>query len=298
MIKIPRNSKILSISHYDFDGLAAQIVLGNVFENIYYINAGYHNINDILAMLSSYKDMYDFDYVFLTDISPDEESLLDKDKIILLDHHETAYKYHNPAKMRFISKKSCGALLTKNFVEKYYDIKLSHLDELVKLANDYDLWIHDYPMSKKINDLLPKYWAEKYRARFFDGDVNLREDEEEYLKRKEREFKAYCEDLEIKEYKTINGCVLKAHKFVNDVATKLIDEENYEIVLIRTKNGVSVRRNKLTECINVGEILSENGWGGGYSGAGGFQVQSDNEFKQIALQIEKILYEKCPEIRR
>ena len=31
MLKIPRDSKILSISHNDLDGCGSQIVLGNVF---------------------------------------------------------------------------------------------------------------------------------------------------------------------------------------------------------------------------------------------------------------------------
>ncbi len=46
--KIDTKSKILSISHNDLDGVVCQIILGQVYKNIHYINASFYKIDSIL----------------------------------------------------------------------------------------------------------------------------------------------------------------------------------------------------------------------------------------------------------
>ena len=45
MKKIPKNARILSVSHNDLDGVGCQILLGSVFRNIEYRNCSYYNID-------------------------------------------------------------------------------------------------------------------------------------------------------------------------------------------------------------------------------------------------------------
>jgi oligoribonuclease NrnB/cAMP/cGMP phosphodiesterase (DHH superfamily) len=63
---IPRDAKILNITHVDFDGCGCSIVLGNVFKNIRYKFSSFYNIDEKLE--STNYDEYD--YILLTDIHP------------------------------------------------------------------------------------------------------------------------------------------------------------------------------------------------------------------------------------
>src|SRR4051812_45137469 len=80
------NSKILSITHANcMDGTSCQICLDNVFKNLNCVGVKYNDIDSILTRLID-NNFEGYDFVFLTDISPQDANLLkDKNKIILLD---------------------------------------------------------------------------------------------------------------------------------------------------------------------------------------------------------------------
>ena len=152
MIAFNLDSKVMVLHHNDFDGCVASIIVGNVFKNVYYAPTEFYNIDKKMKLID-----YDaFDVVFVVDCHPSNVSYLDiSEKIILLDHHKSPY--HNPSKGRFVinDKKRSAGWVVKTFFEKKFKnlIDLSHLNRLVKLADDYDCWIKRFPLSTFIADM-------------------------------------------------------------------------------------------------------------------------------------------------
>ena len=297
---IKRTDKILSMSHSDADGVAAQIVLGNVFENITYNLYQFDKIDNALLTLDF--DLYD--HVFLTDIYPTSGKLLDRsDKIIYLDHHETGLPLHNPRRMRFVDVNQCGATITKSFVEAYFKIKIPYLDKFVFLIEDYDRWQHKDPFSRKFNALYGMYRfmnqdMSEYRKRFMHGNVLLTDEEVQYLERKDKEYHTNFDSLEMIEFNHIKGAfILNATEFLNEIAHDLMTNNGYRIIFLKNlkNDNVSLRHN--IQGFNAGELLVKHNLGGGHPFAAGFhEVDSEKLVKHI-LTIEKYLYVHFPEVR-
>jgi len=290
MKKIPLDSKILNISHNDLDGCVAQIVLGHVYDNITFINASFYKIDEILQSLDYDK----YDYVILTDIHPDDQrNMYLSDKIILLDHHESAKEYTDPAKMHYVVVGICGAKLTLRFVEKMYDMKLEHLHELVEITNDYDMWILNHPKSKQMNDLMfYKYRPDKFRQNFFDGRTTFTEEEEEWLEQRAIKFDKLYNGLSVFEFDKLNGCIAQSREFINEICDKLMNEESYNIVVIRNPSNGRVSVRHRIEGLNAGEILKVHGWGGGHALAAGFFSTDMNDFQDKIKILEEEIAEK------
>jgi len=291
---IPKDSKVLSISHNDLDGVVSQIVLGHVFKNITYLNTSFYKIDSVLESID--YDKYDF--VFLTDINPERKEKLDlSEKIILLDHHESALDANDPSKMHFVVVGKCAAYLTKKFVEKYYGVDLPHLDDIVRLTNDYDIWELKYPESKKLNDVMfYLYRPKKFREKFFDGRTTFTEAEEIWLKKRERDFERLYEELNIFEFEKINGCVVESKEFINEICEKLMNEESYTIVFCRNPYHGRVSIRHRIDGLNMGEILKNKGWGGGHSMSCGLFVNDINDFKNKTTILEEEISIKYPKI--
>ncbi len=289
MKQIPLDSKILSVSHNDLDGAAAQIVLANVYQNISFVNQAFYRIDSCLESIN--YDLYD--YVFLTDISPSKKEYLDiSDKIVLLDHHGSAQEYTDPSKHRYVVTGGCAAKLTKRFCEKMYGIDLSHLNDLVYLTNDYDLWIHDDPRSKMINDLMfYKYREKKFRDLFHNGRVEFTAEENTYLEERAKRYEKIYQAMDLYEFESINGCVVQEREFINEIAERLMKEEGYRFIVIRNPSHgrVSIRHN--LDDLDIGQVLKDLDWGGGHPKAAGMFSDSQKEFQERIQYIEKKVHE-------
>jgi len=284
---IPRESKVLSVSHNDWDGCYSQIILGNVYSDIQYLNVSFYKIDSIMESIEYHK----YDFVFLTDINPTNIKLLDlSDNIILLDHHESAIESNNPSKMHYVIPGQCAAKLTLRFVEKYYKIKLPYLYDHCEMVNDYDLWILKNPESKKLNDLMfYHYRPRKFRELFFDGRTTFNDEEKEWLEMREKEFERRYKALTVFDCDKINGCVVQSDEFINEICDKLMKEEGYEIIFCRNPvhGRVSIRHK--IEGLNVGEILKNLGFGGGHRDSAGLFCESINQFQERLEILENVI---------
>lgn len=287
MKKINRNSKILSLSHGDFDGIACQIVLGNVFPNIVYTNSEFYNIDKKMGSI----DYSQFDYVFVTDIHPDDPKLMDNDKVIMIDHHPSPH--HNPSKNRYAihDKNRCAAYLVKFFCDKLYpEVDLKHLDDLIMLADDYDTWKHKDPRCRDINELIKNFYdVDEFRDRFMTGDTVLNEKEVEYINDRHDKFNKLMDNLELFEFDEFKGCVVFADDFINDVADKLLKEQGYRLVVVRNpeKGRSSVRHN--IKGVHIGNILESHNYGGGHEFAAGFfERDSDAFYKKVLVIVDDV----------
>ena len=109
--KIDRNSKILSISHADGDGVACQIILGQVFKNIKYLNTAFYKVDKILESV-----MFD-DYDYVSAFNPPVTALERIDVDMGLKAAELLYNRINGEKSNYkeirispelVIRKSCG----------------------------------------------------------------------------------------------------------------------------------------------------------------------------------------------
>jgi len=292
------SKKILSISHYDMDGQGCAIVLANVFKNIKFITATFTNIDGIIKN----TDFSEYDLVFMTDVYPKDIELLDDiPNLILLDHHETN-KSHEPSNNRYVITDICGAMITKNYIESKLNVDLSHLNSLIYLINDYDMWIHNNKKSKMLNELYYWYRGDKFRERFMSGNTRLLPNEIDYIKKQKKKFLETYNELEVFDFDKINGCFfIFDFNFVNDLCEKLLKEEKYDVVFCqnpRTGN-ISVRTN-IRPDINLGETFTELELGGGHCSSAGLRG-IDNSFdslKSVLKVVEYELLKKYPQIKR
>jgi len=288
MKKIPLNAKILCLTHNDLDAATATIILANTYKNIEFIYNSFWKIDAVMQ----YVDYSKYDYVFVIDIHPEKRSnLYVSDNIILLDHHETAKEYHNPKKMHFVAENMCAAKLTKKFIENMYGTKLSHLDNLVYLTNDYDLYTLNNPKSKLMNDLMFYYYRPiKFRKEFIDGRTRFNEKEIKWLHERRKEFNKRWKELEVFEFKNVNGCLVNANYFLNEIAHKLMEEEGYNIVFVRNPDNerISIRQN--IEEFNVGTYVKSLGIGGGHRFAAGIQADNMNDLQKKIKEINDFIY--------
>ena len=293
MKQIPTNSKILSVSHNDLDGVGCQILLGGIYKNITYINCSYFTIDKELMNL----DEGDYDYIFVTDISPKIQEVLDKfDNLILIDHHQNAV--NNPSKKRFVNKKYSATFLTNHFLTKMYgEEKVERFSKMVKLINDYDMWILKYKGSKALNDLFSLYNDEKFRDRFRHGRLALTVTEKEYLNGLQTKFDKIYNELIIEEFDRINACWFESDIFVNEISHKLMMEEGYDFVMFNTLKNYKVSIRSQMDDFNFGLYLTDKKLGGGHKKAAGVDVNTQEDMNNIVDFLENDLYNLLPSIR-
>jgi oligoribonuclease NrnB/cAMP/cGMP phosphodiesterase (DHH superfamily) len=293
------SSKILSITHaHCLDGTVSQMVIEAVFKNVTSMAFNYEEIDGMLDSFINGVYYNNYDFIILTDISPkDPEILKGKNKIILLDHHAPKMYHHNPAENKYvIPDLFSGSSLTKKFCEEYFGTKINHLNDVVYLSQDYDLFHKCNCKSTFMNELHWMYHPEKFKKRFYGGDTRLNPDEIKYLRKRKREFKTTFDNLEIYDLHKIGGCYVESSNFLNEICEKLL-KDKYNIVFCRNnsprKTSISVRCRK--GFVDIGKILEELGYGGGHPQAGGM---SEPDFKILMDKILKIEERILLELKR
>lgn len=287
------NDSILAIQHRDLDGVGTSIVLENAMHGkgvkISHYSVGYPEIDSVLNTLH-YEN---YDYVLLMDVSPIRDpSLIDKSpKIKLLNHHDTAVKYHCPEKFRFVDMTVCATKLVKQYFEKEYSVDLSHLNEFVELVNGYDLWLHTDKRSKLLNSLYYKYWDEKFRKRFMSGEVSFTEKEIEYFKEQRKYFESIWNNLNIYDMEDIKGAFFTCGEMINDVCDKVLVEKGYEFAFCLNSRSKTVSVRTTREDINLGHIFERMKIGGGHAKSAGIDPRLTGDLQDI---LEKV----CEEIKQ
>jgi len=283
------NDVILNIHHRDFDGVASSIIVENALRHlgvkIQYYPVGYPDIDSVMNTLH-YEN---YDHVLLTDISPVRDpSLIDRSpKIKLLDHHDTAQKYHCPEKFRFVDTSKCATLVVKEYFEKEYNVDLSHLDDFAFLANDYDLWQHVDKRSKLLNSLYYKYWDEKFRTRFMDGEISFTEKEIEFFKGEHRKFESIMNNLVVYDIPNIKGAFFTAGEMINDVCDKVLIEKGYDFAFCLNARSKTVSVRTTRNDINVGQICERMNIGGGHAKAAGIDPRTTGELQKVIEDVSE-----------
>jgi oligoribonuclease NrnB/cAMP/cGMP phosphodiesterase (DHH superfamily) len=297
---INSNSKIFNITQKGCqDGCGCSLILKKFFKNVEIIESNYDQINKVLENVATNNQ---YDCVFITDISPDNNGfvLLENIKnLIMIDHHDTAVKYNNPEKLIFVDNECSATKLLYMFMNEVFEgITLNSLEKIVTYINDYDMWVHEYPESKQLNLLLFWFWNDNFINRFISGNVIFNKNELDYIRSKEQEFNNVFNNTNYYDLEKLNGCFVIGDSYVNDICDKLLKEKGYNIVLFRnTKSqNVSVRHN--LEYLHIGNTLQLLGIGGGHKNAGGIVEKDVHLLYDKISKLEKHLYENVKELRK
>ena len=224
-------------------------------------------------------------------------SIKGSDNIILIDHHPS--KYHDPSKNRFVmdNEKISSVSLVYKWVSSMYKIDLSHLSNFVKTVNNHER--KKTSLSRKLNNLLfYRYRPDVFVKKFGKGRVDFNNEEIDFLDDLVLQIDGVYDDVDVTLFDTINACMVFDNRYTEDIAEKLIDNDNLDIVIIKNPNfsSCSIRVSEKNS-INIGEVLEAFGWGGGLEKSAGFPVKTDIEFQNKMETLERHLFTKYKEIR-
>lgn len=292
-----KDKRICVISHNDLDGITCCIILGNVYENIDFHNMNYNNIDDQIANIN----FSIYDEVYITDISPTMDKTFDfipSEKLIMLDHHETARKYDNSNNLIVDVEIGSAAKLVYKYCIDRFDLDLGYLDELVELTHDYDTGTNDIPKSTDLNTLVYNLGTlHDFYNRFKSGDMQFRKRELDILETNRKRLEKCIKELNIFDLDSsgFKGCLILGRAFITEISKHLFDK-GYELIIIYNTFNNSCYVRSMLEDLHLGKLL-ENVNGGGHQLAGGFTVtdKEDLQFKttKIIECAEEELLVKC-----
>lgn len=292
---LKRNIRVLNISHKDLDGCASSIIVKNVFEDVEYRYLKYGDVDEAMKTINFNK----YDLILLTDISPEyEETFKLTDKILLLDHHDSATRFHEPTKNRFVKEGKCATHLCKTFFEKLFGIDLSYLNDFVNVVNDYDMWILEDGNSWNFNELYFYYYDEKFRNRFKNGDVKLTEDELNYVKDRRKLLGNVYKDINVYNFESVNGAFFVGGTFLNDVCHMVMKDKNVDFSVCINPKSKSCSIRSVHKDFHVGHNLREIIHGsGGHKNAGAFRFVDTQDMQTKLDKLEKHIYENFIDMR-
>ncbi len=295
-----QSSKILHISHKDMDGCGCTIITGNIFQNIEFIYEKFGAIDKLLPTIDASR----YDYVLLTDLYPDDLTKLDlpgiKDKLIFIDHHGTSLPALDVANNRFVHTGFCASKLTKSYFENMLGVGLNHLNSLVDVIDDYDLWQLKDPRSISLNVLFGMYMCDGFRNRFFKGNIEFTPAENSYISEKQEEFSSVINRLTVMELENIEGAFIvgEPNMMLNETCHYFLNCMNFRIVyLYNTISGsISVRHN--IDGLDMGKVLTAMGIGGGHEKSAGFQVFNPGNISTVTENVNEEILKLFPDLRR
>jgi len=284
------NKKVLHATHRDLDGAVCGIILRKYFPNSNIIAGSYRNINDKFE--KAIKENYDL--IFITDISINEERfrkfLTSNKKIHFIDHHPRTEDSIICNQFLKESKYS-ASLLTKNYLRKYlpnFDKKWSEdMDKLVRFANDYDTWTHEFIESKYLNRIYYWYSFDKFVERFEDGMDCFNEEERNFLKINNRYLINVFKNLD---YIKMSDDVILTYTSegnIDEICEYLKKKEKVNTVFIynMVSKSLSLRS---TSPLHSGDFLKSFG-GGGHKDASAVVVKQFDILQDIVtLFIQKL----------
>ena len=203
---------VVVLSHTDKDGVGSPIVAGGIFNKIegeYKYHCVENNVvNDEIMKIVA--DRVDTEYVlFICDHSPSKATydflVAEGVDFHVFDHHKSSEVLDIEDPRLHIVLETCGTKLFWQWCKDYATITanepalriLNQYEEFVFHVNDYDMWKHESPHSKRLNELLYKIGRGRFIKRFIENpDVTFTKDEELIVSIAEKERGAYINRAE------------------------------------------------------------------------------------------------------
>ena len=220
-----------------------------------------------------------YDKIYFLDLDTSSiGDLIDKQNVIIFDHHEThSYDYKN-AKLKLVLTTSCTKILYNEF-KSLNKFSIPQI-KLLSLIDDYDCYALKDKNSLDLNILFWAYNGDRltqFCDRFKDGfngftkpENNLINSYKRKLEKYYNNLKLYTADIKIKD-KTYKFYGAFADKYVNDIAQNILDDNKECEIVILINNGnkrVYLRKKKGVD-VNLGKFAEKVCAGGGHDYAAG-----------------------------
>ncbi len=287
--------EILLITHENcMDGMGCQLLMEKVFDQVIVMKSSPQKVETLIDNIDPMK----YKAIVLADISSQNEEFLMLPHVMLVDHHDTAANMHDPDNCIFIYNFECGTKLLKRVIEAAIKKPLKKYSELVDLINDYDLWEHNDPRSKKLAKLFYKRTSDdEFAERFWGFKVDFTKEEEEKFEQQAIEYEQIYNQLEVYELEESNTVFAVYNSYNNDLCHDMMERNGAEIAILfnpQTRCG-SIRT--VSEEIHLGEMLDSMGIGGGHPMAAGFKCATDKDLQYTLSDIDQYIYKNYPMLR-
>ena len=284
------NLRVLNITHWDLDGVVSSIILKNFYKDVM-VESVTHSRNDYIGRVKEKLD--EFDVIIFTDFTPESFKPFEEmgKPFMVLDHHESALKFKNLEKNIIIDTRNSASKLVYRWYNSLGKKDISHLEELVELTNDYDMWIMEDKRCLLFNNLFWLFGFEWFSWRFLNGNLKFYDEEIEYLEHHKKSFKDYYDNLSIVEL-PMNGVMYKSYKYSSEINILLGQEYDYIIILGDSNYSLSIR--SMTDEIDLVKVTEMFGRGGGHKYSAGvpYKNESANEVVKGILKVIKHLKEE------
>jgi len=286
--------KIFCFTHYDLDGAITFLVTK-------WAHPGYEVEHEALTGMDFRQEMTkwllthnfeDYEKVFFLDMDVSEHhDLIDKENVIIIDHHKShvdAMQYTTCAAI--VKEYSSACLMAYRVFKKLYDSEFTDAQKtLIIYGNDYDSYKNELPESKMLNVI---FWNtqksfESFITNFADGFRPFTKEQQAIYRIYENEVASAIANLKVfqgghadldGEFRVIVATF--AEKHINDIADHLLKTYNCDAVVIaniKTKH-VSIRRPK-DGTMKLNEFAEYIADGGGHEySAGGTITEQFLEF--------------------
>lgn len=269
------------------------------------------DIKYIVTKVSAFRDTFDAWYknnagkykqIYILDIDvSDHTDLVDRENIVIFDHHDThvrniaKYKY---AKTFVKSETSCAKLIYQILSRVSPHSISNHQKLLISLVDDYDSYTRKVPTSCELNSLFWTYSGnrvDRFINEFSQGFTGFNDEQQRIINFKKKAFESTVDDLEI--YK-LNNFEFSGGKYsvvstiatsdINEIAQVIIDRYSCDIaIVINTRSGtVSFRKDRKCDVdlsILAGSVCAT---GGGHTASAGGKL--DEKFLTFSKIFERI----------
>ena len=304
--------RIKLFSHTDLDGYGCNLLLRMLFtkEDVDCENCNYTNINEIVLNFFQSEEYKNYNKIFITDISVNEEvaeiidNIVKKENIniILLDHHPTAiylnkYSWVN-VDIEKNEEKTSGTRMLYDYWEGMFSTKAysKSILNIVENIRKYDTWL----WKEKYNDIIPKQLNDLFHIfganRFLDKIEHcIRICEAEDIIEifiKDNKWLLDLQQEKIDKYiDSKNKSIIKrvvnnykvgivfAEQFISELGNKLSEiNEDCDLIAIISDKTISYRTVK--DNVDCGEFAKIFG-GGGHLKSAGSQINLENKIGYI-----------------
>lgn len=257
--------KVLLFSHIqDIDGMGSVILGELAFTSLDYVLCKTFEVTDIVSSYYDKGELYNYDYVYITDLCIKEPLLgkIDKDeklngKILVFDHHITEIQEGND-KYNFVNiivenekGKTCGTSLFYDYLLKQGYLKKNEtLDQFVELTRQHDTWEwktkYNNPLARDLYILFGELGYEEYLniwrkiVRNNKGIIFSSEEQkiiDDYNKKFNNDIKFILDNmkpyvLSIDDEKYKIGFIKCPYKYRNDINELVKDNNKQDVDLI------------------------------------------------------------------
>jgi len=267
---------ILHLSHTDLDGIGCQIASHNTFKNVRNFNSTYVKVTEFLHIIEEHieRNIYYYDYVFVTDLSITEEDFILLNKIanryidiefIFIDHHPYVFdhSHYKESNLKIITtEKYSASLLTLKYLQKYFKTTNNSTKEINKIINNinaYDIWLVDKPEFNNGLILNELFWSFKLKPTFnkyknYPHSLTNK-DKELYGKLMNKKEILYAKSIENGRQFTFGKRIFVI--FMDDFSSHItLDNPGYSTyIIVKSYGSMSVR---IIEEYGVNGIMKDN----------------------------------------